>query len=164
MLRKPVIVGLLLTCVGLGLPLAVDATPVGAAATVTIQSNLCYQPSASGMSCMGGTSHKFDAYLPAGVTQATPGVILIHGGGFTGGDKTDLANLGNRLAADGMAAFSINYRLDSSTIAGFPMESQDVMTAISYVQPRTPRPSMSIQVGWRPSALRQARRSRCTRQ
>jgi acetyl esterase/lipase len=79
-------------------------------------------------------SHQFDAYLPTGVTQATPGVILIHGGGFTGGDKSDLANLGNKLAADGMAAFSINYRLDSSTVVGFPMESQDVMAAISYIR------------------------------
>ena len=133
MLRKPVIVGLLFACVGLGLPL-VDAIPVAATSAVTIQSNLCYQPSSSGTSCTGGSSHRFDAYVPAGMTQATPGVILIHGGGFTGGDKTDLANLGNRLAADGMAAFSINYRLDDSTTVGFPMESQDVMTAISYVR------------------------------
>lgn len=105
-----------------------------AAPAVSIESNLCYAPSASGTTCMGGTSHKFDAYLPAGMTQATPGVILIHGGGFTGGDKSDLANLGNRLAADGMAAFSINYRLDDATTVGFPMEVQDVMTAISYVR------------------------------
>jgi acetyl esterase/lipase len=132
--KKAVIVGLLLACVGLGWPFVVAATPVAAAATVTIQSNLCYQHSASGTSCMGGTGHEFDAYLPAGMTQATPGVILIHGGGFTGGDKMDLANLGNRLAADGMAAFSINYQLDDSTTVGFPVESQDVMTAISYVR------------------------------
>ena len=133
MLRRPVIVALLLTCVGLGLPLSAGGTATaGASSAVTIEANLCYEP--SGTSCTAGASHEFDAYLPSGVTQATPGVILIHGGGFTGGDKSDLANLGNRLAAVGMAAFSINYRLDSSTVVGFPMESQDVMAAISFVR------------------------------
>jgi acetyl esterase/lipase len=131
MLRRSVIVALLLTCVALPL-WASNSTPAEASSAVNIEANLCYEP--SGTSCADGISHEFDAYLPTGVTQATPGVILIHGGGFTGGDKSDLANLGNKLAADGMAAFSINYRLDSSTLVGFPMESQDVMTAISYIR------------------------------
>ena len=136
MLRRLVVVSLLVTCVGLGFPpWAGEIATAGAASAVSIEANLCYEP--SGASCAGGVSHEFDAYLPAGVTQETPGVILIHGGGFTGGDKSDLANLGNKLAADGMAAFSINYRLDSSTVVGFPMESQDVMAAISYI--RRPR-------------------------
>jgi acetyl esterase len=132
-LKERVVVSMLVTCVGLGFPLwAGETATAGAASTVSIESNLCYEP--SGASCAGGVSHKFDVYLPGGVTQQTPGVILIHGGGFTGGDKSDLANLGNKLAADGMAAFSINYRLDSSTVVGFPMESQDVMAAISYIR------------------------------
>ncbi len=133
MLRRLVVVSLLVTCVGLGFPLwAGEIAAAGATSAVSIEANLCYEP--SGTSCAGGVSHEFDAYLPAGVTQATPGVILIHGGGFTGGDKSDLANLGNKLAAAGITAFSINYRLDSSTVVGFPMESQDVMAAISFIR------------------------------
>ena len=133
MLRRLVVVSLLVTCVGLGFPPWVgEIATAGAASAVSIEANLCYEP--SGASCAGGGSHQFDAYLPANETQETPGVILIHGGGFTGGNKSDLANLGNKLAADGMAAFSINYRLDSSTVVGFPMESQDVMAAISYIR------------------------------
>lgn len=136
-LRRSVVIATLLACVGFGLPVVVDGGgTAGAANSVTVESNLCYEP--SGTSCTAGVSHEFDAYLPAGMTQATPGVILIHGGGFTGGDKSDMANLGSRLAADGMAAFSINYQLDSSTVVGFPMESQDVMAAISYIRSQAP--------------------------
>ncbi len=104
----------------------------GATTTVTVESNLCYQPHHG--SCVDGVSHEFDAYLPAGATQRTAGIILIHGGSFIGGDKAVFASIGTKLAADGMAAFSINYRLDSSTVVGFPMESQDVMAAISYIR------------------------------
>ena len=118
-----------------GIPLTtgvVTGTSAGAASPVTVESNLCYQ-SVKG-TCTDGVSHEFDAYLPAGATQKTPGVVVIHGGGFIGGDKSGFANIATQLAADGMAAFSINYRLDSSTTVGFPMESQDVMAAIGYLR------------------------------
>ncbi len=108
------------------------APTAGAAYPVTVESNLCYQTGRQ--ACSDGPSHRFDAYLPVGATQKTPGVILVHGGSFVGGDKTDLSSEGMKLAAAGMAAFSINYRLDSATVAGFPMESDDVMAAIAYVR------------------------------
>jgi acetyl esterase len=110
----------------------VASAPAGAAVPVTVESNLCYQPSHA--ACVDGSSHQFDAYLPSGGTQKAPGVILVHGGGFIGGDKSTFAAIATKLAGDGFAAFSVNYRLDSSTVAGFPMESQDVMAAISYVR------------------------------
>jgi len=46
------------------------------------------------------------------------------------------------LATDGIAAFSINYRLDSSTTVGFPMESEDVMAAVSYIRAHAHRFNM----------------------
>ena len=106
--------------------------PAGATSAATVEANLCYQSSHG--TCVDGTSHQFDAYLPSGATQKTPGVILIHGGSFIGGDKATFASIATKLAGDGFAAFSINYRLDSSTVVGFPMESQDVMAAINYVR------------------------------
>ena len=129
MLRKLVVVAALLPCMG---ALFATSPSAGAASAVTVEANLCYQP--SGAACVDGVSHEFDAYLPTGATQETPGVILIHGGGFTSGSKSGFANIASDLVADGIAAFSINYRLDSSTVVGFPMESQDVMTAISYIR------------------------------
>lgn len=123
---------------GVGVLTVIGATVAGVApsadatSSVTVEANLCYQSSRS--TCVDGASHQFDAYLPSGATQKTPGVILIHGGGFIGGDKSTFANIATKLAGDGFAVFSINYRLDSSSVVGFPMESQDVMAAISYVR------------------------------
>ncbi len=123
---------------GTGLVVAMGATlegvtpAAGATSAVTVEANLCYQ--SSHRACVDGASHQFDAYLPSGATQKTPGVILIHGGGFIGGDKATFASIATKLAGDGFAAFSINYRLDSSAVVGFPMESQDVMAAIRYIR------------------------------
>ena len=129
--------------IGLGIPLATvvaTGTPAGAAYPVTVESNLCYQ-SVKGV-CTDGVGHEFDAYLPSGASQKAPGVILIHGGGFIGGDKSGFARIAIQLATDGIAAFSINYRLDSSTTVGFPMESQDVMAAVSYIRAHAHRFNM----------------------
>ncbi len=130
MFKKLVVVAALLPW--MGATLLATSPSAGAASAVTVQANLCYQP--SGGTCVDGVSHEFDAYLPSGASQETPGVILIHGGSFIGGDKAALDSIAQRLASLGIAAFSINYRLDSSTVVGFPMESQDVMAAISYIR------------------------------
>lgn len=54
-----------------------------------------------------------DVYKPADNTKKKPGILLIHGGGFVGGDKSDvnIVNLANYFASRGWVAFSINYRL-----------------------------------------------------
>lgn len=63
---------------------------------------------------------KLDVYKPANNTKKKPAILLIHGGGFVGGDKNDvnIVNLANYFAARGWVAFSINYRLlgDKGTI------------------------------------------------
>lgn len=64
-----------------------------------------------------GRTERADLYLPAGhEARATiPAVLVIHGGGWAGGDKTDPReiNLCTTLARHGHAAFSFNYRLGS---------------------------------------------------
>jgi acetyl esterase len=50
-----------------------------------------------------------DAYVPDGGPH--PAVLLIHGGAWRQGDKADWASEGERLAAAGLAAFAVNYRL-----------------------------------------------------
>jgi acetyl esterase/lipase len=56
---------------------------------------------------------KLDVYKPLGNTKKRPAILLIHGGGFSGGDKSDvnIVNLANYFASRGWVAFSINYRL-----------------------------------------------------
>ncbi len=63
---------------------------------------------------------RLDLYKPANNTRKKPAVLLIHGGGFTGGSKSDanIVNLANYFASRGWVAFSINYRLlgDKGTV------------------------------------------------
>lgn len=53
---------------------------------------------------------KADIYQPDGAGQH-PAVLLIHGGGWMAGNKGELEWFGNNLAANGMVAISIDYRL-----------------------------------------------------
>jgi acetyl esterase/lipase len=60
---------------------------------------------------VGGKSLRLNAHLPAGETP-TPAIVLLHGGGFTGGAKGGYTGeLARHLAQKGYAAFDIDYRL-----------------------------------------------------
>ncbi|WP_353196367.1 alpha/beta hydrolase [Parapedobacter defluvii] len=56
--------------------------------------------------------HKMDVYLPENrSTDETGVIVLIHGGGFVAGDKTELEPVALKLMAKGFAVVNINYRL-----------------------------------------------------
>lgn len=79
---------------------------------------------------------KMDIYLPANRSTATTKVlIMIHGGGWTGGDKTDFTpyvdTLKNRLAD--YAVFNINYRLSAGSVNNFPTQENDVKAALQFI-------------------------------
>lgn len=61
----------------------------------------------------GGTDTlKLDLYTPVGDGQAQrPLVIMVHGGGFIDGDRSDMADACSLLASCGWAAATISYRL-----------------------------------------------------
>lgn len=118
---------------GLGVSPASAASPsAGPTYGVKTELNLCYQLHRG--ACVGGISHEFDAYVPVGTTQKTPGVILLHEGSHKAGDKSQFDVIGPELAADGMAAFAINYTLDTPTLPGYPLQVNDVNSAISYLK------------------------------
>ncbi|HZS03629.1 MAG TPA: pectinesterase family protein [Blastocatellia bacterium] len=80
----------------------------------------------------GGESLKLDAFVPAG-EGPFPGVIFVHGGGWSGGDKRG----GNDplfvpVAERGIAWFTINYRLAPKH--HYPAPVEDVHTAIRWVK------------------------------
>jgi dienelactone hydrolase len=58
-------------------------------------------------------SLRLDAYQPVGDTLAArPAIVWIHGGGFSGGSRTNLATVSDAWARKGYVTFSIDYRLD----------------------------------------------------
>jgi acetyl esterase/lipase len=80
-------------------------------------------------------AQKLDLYLPAGRTNNTKAIIVIHGGGWSTGDKSDLTpyidTLKKRLP--GYAIFNLNYRLATGTSDLFPTQENDVKAAVDFI-------------------------------
>ena len=77
-------------------------------------SRACGQPSITTnveYASVGGRSLRLDVHRAAG-NEPCPAVVLVHGGGFTGGAKGGYTGqLARHLAAHGFVAFDIDYRL-----------------------------------------------------
>jgi acetyl esterase/lipase len=79
---------------------------------------------------------KMDIYLPANrSTASTKLVIMIHGGSWTAGDKTDLTGFVDTIQRrlPGYAVININYRLASFAGNTFPTQETDVKTAVDLI-------------------------------
>lgn len=77
-----------------------------------------------------------DVYLPANRTaSSTPVLILIHGGGWSSGDKSDFTQFVDTLKRrlPQYAVFNITYRLAGSGVNLFPAQEQDVKQCIEYI-------------------------------
>jgi acetyl esterase/lipase len=78
----------------------------------------------------GARCLKLDAWLPAG--DKLPAVILVHGGGWKSGYRSEFAPMAVRLAQQGFAALAISYRLSGE--ARYPAAVQDVQDAVRWVR------------------------------
>lgn len=81
-------------------------------------------------------AQKMDIYLPANrSTSSTKVIVMIHGGGWTGGDKSEFTAFVDTLKRrlPGYAIFNINYRLSANPNNLFPTQELDVKTAIEYI-------------------------------
>ncbi len=59
------------------------------------------------------TTLRLDVYEPVGDTLAArPAIVWIHGGGFVGGQRADMADIATAYARQGYVTFSIDYRVD----------------------------------------------------
>lgn len=83
---------------------------------------------------------KMDIYLPPQRSSSTTKVlVMIHGGGWSGGDKSDFTAgiAGVQQLLPGYAIFNINYRLAATgNVNPFPAQEQDVKAAIEYIYNR----------------------------
>ena len=93
----------------------------------------------SNISYGSDTAQRMDVYLPAGRTTAvTKAIILIHGGAWISGDKTDMNQfipvIKSRLSE--YAIFNLNYRLGVPAFPPanpFPTQENDVKAAIAFI-------------------------------
>lgn len=83
------------------------------------------------------TAQRMDVYLPAGrTTTTTKAIILIHGGAWISGDKTDMNQfipvIKSRLSE--YAIFNLNYRLAALPATNtFPTQENDVKAAVNFI-------------------------------
>lgn len=76
-------------------------------------------------------AHTLDLYLPES-EQRFPVVVVVFGGGLRQGDKQEEAAIGRRLAAEGLGAVVINYRLSPGV--AHPAHVEDVAAAIAWTK------------------------------
>ncbi|HCN79082.1 MAG TPA: alpha/beta hydrolase [Verrucomicrobiales bacterium] len=93
----------------------------------------------------GGRAEKADLYLPANpkAGRKHPAVLIIHGGGWSGGDKRAAReiNIGTTLAQNGYVGMSINYALADGTHPGptWPKNLHDCKTAVLWLRANAAR-------------------------
>lgn len=73
----------------------------------------------------------FDLVRPAAPGRY-PAILLIHGGGFSGGKREDLLPLANRLAQQGFVAITADYRL--TPLYQFPLPLYDLKAAVRFAR------------------------------
>ena len=100
-----------------------------------LERNVAYLPE--------GRAEKADLYLPLEIAKGTrvPAVVIIHGGGFTGG-KRDAArelNIGGTLARNGYLGMSIDYALAGPNKPMWPQNLHDCKTAVRWLRANAER-------------------------
>lgn len=79
---------------------------------------------------------KMDVYLPEGRKAATTKlIIMVHGGGWYGGDKSDITAFVDTLKKrlPDYAIININYRLATTPLTTFPTQENDVKAAVDFI-------------------------------
>lgn len=92
-----------------------------------------------------GRKEKADLYLPANPQpgQRFPAVVIIHGGGWSGGEKRAAReiNIGTTLALNGYVGMSIDYVLANNDHPGptWPQNLHDCKTAVRWLRANAER-------------------------
>jgi acetyl esterase len=93
---------------------------------ITTQNDLTY-------STVDGVDLQLNACLPEKSADPTAAVILVHGGGFSEGDKDSggMNTLCGVMAEQGFAAFNIDYRLAPSA---YPAQTEDLTAVVEWLR------------------------------
>ena len=80
-------------------------------------------------------SQTLDVYLPQNRTSQTRVIILIHGGFWLAGDKSEMTGLAKQFRDEGYASAAINYRLSHTAENNIhPAQVNDLDKAIEFVR------------------------------
>jgi len=82
----------------------------------------------------GGGTQPADLYVPAGAgpgTPARPIIVMVHGGGYVAGDRSELGDAAKAAATHGYQVLNISYDLGAPR---WPRQVQQVDAAVDYVR------------------------------
>jgi acetyl esterase/lipase len=80
----------------------------------------------------GQREMQLDLWKPKTTSQPLPAILCIHGGGWYKGERSNMANLAQALAAKGFVTATISYRLSGE--AKFPAAIQDCKAAVRFLR------------------------------
>ncbi|MBI2512305.1 MAG: alpha/beta hydrolase [Opitutae bacterium] len=81
----------------------------------------------------GGEELKLDFYRARGTTPAgAPCLVVVHGGGWDGGERTQIPAWNHRWASRGYAVAAITYRLAPRFV--WPAQRDDVLAALAWLK------------------------------
>lgn len=105
-----------------------------------------------------------DVYLPAKAVEGSkrPAILLVHGGGWVGGTRKDVAKEGSAFAAKGYVAFSASYRLGNGPARAddpsvpvrnrYPAPLDDCQRAVRWIRSKAAEfqidPDRLAAIGW----------------
>ncbi len=92
----------------------------------------------------------FDLYLPSARTLETKTLILIHGGGWTSGDKTDMNAFKEFIIQQvpGYAVVNMNYRLADDNNQPYPMQINDITSVVNFLRSNQENYIISEDIGF----------------
>ncbi len=80
----------------------------------------------------GGRDLRCDIFTPPGNPSSAPAVLLVHGGGWSGGDRSQLKGYGILLGRQGFVCVASEYRLSGE--AQWPAQIHDVKAALRWMR------------------------------
>tara|TARA_R110002049_G_scaffold173520_2_gene340468 strand:+ start:6538 stop:7398 length:861 start_codon:yes stop_codon:yes gene_type:complete len=95
-------------------------------------------------------NQKFDLYLPANRSATTKIMILVHGGGWSAGDKSEMNAIKDLLRLDfpNVAIANINYKLADENNKPYPMQIEDITLVVNYLKENKAAYTISEDLGF----------------
>lgn len=96
------------------------------------------------------THQKYDIYLPKNRTSETKVLILVHGGGWNAGEKSEMNAFKDfiREQLPDIAVVNMNYRLADENNPPYPMQINDIGQLVQELNDRTQEFQISKEIGF----------------
>lgn len=82
----------------------------------------------------GPNGPAFDVYRSAATGEASPAVIVLHGGAWRAGSKGDATPIAEKYARAGFIAFAVDYTLVDEGLPGYPLQLRELQRAVRAIR------------------------------